>query len=218
MTDPATSVKLVVAGIGMLQRTAPTGLAYVRKWWKGKRILILGDRRAGKSSFLDYFQYGIFEEERETDKTFDPEDRPTFTITVGKAATLELNVRKSTEIPGQWGPEEQAKEAFDRNPHAIVILVDLKAPLTMEDERGSADWLSEFCIALEKRWRASRKRNNLQALIILLNKADKVTNEDIENSKKRFKEIVRSELKSALGTMFKNIQIMPCILVQRNLS
>jgi putative ribosome biogenesis GTPase RsgA len=70
--DPAIAAAAVVkAGLSLLERTAPAGLGRIRSWWKGKTILVLGQARAGKSTFLDYLQHGIFEEEQDTEKTLE---------------------------------------------------------------------------------------------------------------------------------------------------
>ncbi len=124
-------------GLKVFQRVAPGGIEKVVNWIRGSEILIVGQARAGKTSFIDYFQYGILDFEDETEKTYQIEITPTFKIKMGRNTSLELKVKKGVDVPGQIGAIEHANIAYSRNPHAIVVILDVTTPLAGESDRAS---------------------------------------------------------------------------------
>ncbi len=199
--------------MAIIERAAPYGIALFKSWLKGKEVLVVGQARAGKTTFIDYLHYGIFEDEKETSKTLDKHPSPRFNIKMGRDSALELSVKTVVDIPGQWGPMAHADLVFARRPQSVIIVLDATAPLTKEP-LGSEPWLREFCRHLENNWRAKGKsRNRLKCLIVLLNKIDKATAKAIDIRKKAFRKVLDTELHTARGKMIEDIAIVPCVLV-----
>lgn len=203
---------LVKVGLEFLHRTAPTGIAFVRHWWKGRKILVVGQSRAGKTTFLDYFQFGLFADEKDTEKTYDVSSSASFSVAMGKGDALKLMVKSVTDVPGQVGAAAHADLAYEHNPHAILVFTDLTTPLTGEEDRASGAWLTEFCARLETRWRAGKKKNRLKCMIVVLNKKDKAKGEMIAKCNKQFQKTLGT-LHDAKGAMTNRIEIVPCVLV-----
>jgi hypothetical protein len=150
VSDPAGAGAAVLkVGVTLMERHVPHGLALFRAWWRGKTILIVGQQRAGKTTFVDYLRYGVFGDEKDTEKTLEVERSPRFTVTLGRDKALELSVRTVVDVPGQVGPIEHANLAFQERPHAIILFTDLTAPFTGPEEKASSAWLTAFCKRLE---------------------------------------------------------------------
>lgn len=176
--------------------------------------MILGQSRVGKTTFIDYLQHGLFEDEKETDKTLDHTLTPRFNVKIGRDSALELTVKTAVDIPGQWGAVKHADVAFERNPHAILILVDVAASFEDETENNPIFWLKEFSNRLETHWRTENSRiNKLQTMMVLMNKIDKATPNKIEQSRKMLRSIANSELRDARGKMKDPIAFVPSCLV-----
>lgn len=203
----------VSVGVDLLKRTAPSGLAVVRTWLGGRRVLILGPPRAGKTSFSEYLRFGILEPEHETAKTVEAKGSPVFSVRIGRDSALELKVRRSIDIPGQVGPIEHALIAKHRRPDAIVVILDLSAPAT--GERSSRTWLVEFCRHLDEHLRdCSRFRRRLRALIFVANKNDKISAERSRRLLSTFRDTIHKHLAYSFSTRVDSIPLLPCVLVQ----
>jgi len=208
----AAQAAVVKAGVEFLSRTVPSGIAAVRHWWKGRTILVVGQSRAGKSTFIDYLRYGIFKEEKDTEKTYDVTDSARFTVAMGKDDSLQLMIKSVTDVPGQIGAAAHADLAYKVNPHAILIFTDLLTPLDGDMDRASGAWLKEFCERLETKWRPRKKANKIKSIIVVMNKKDKAHQDAAYKCKKRFEGILKT-LHDTRGDMAQRIEIMPCVLV-----
>src|SRR5436853_4470347 len=207
-TAGATLLKI---GVAVIQRVAPSGIALIKSWLKGKEVLVIGQARAGKTTFIDYLQYGLFEDEKETFKTIEVTSSARFNVKVGRDSALELSVKTTVDVPGQIGPAAHADLAFERRPHAIIIFTDLTSPLRGEPDRASAAWLLEFCKRFELRWGLKgRKANRLKSIVLVMNKTDKVTARQAEARRKVFRKVFDAELREARGQMIEDIAIVPC--------
>jgi GTPase SAR1 family protein len=192
----------------------PKGFALVRSWWAGKEILVIGQARAGKTTFRDYLQYGLFEDAKDTAETPDIEPTDRFDVGIGRDAALKLIVSTAVDCPGQVGAVEHANLAFERNPHALIIVLDLTTPLLGEPDRASASWLTRFCKRYEAMWRVNRKRRNrIKSIIVVMNKVDRMDQATVENHKQEYRRIVDTELRDARGTMIAEIAVLPCSVV-----
>lgn len=208
------SATVLEVGLSVLQRAAPKGLAAVKSWIYGKQVVILGPPRAGKTTLVDYLQYGIFEEEKETSKTPEKRRTPRFDVKMGRDGALELNVKSALDVPGQYGAVAHADTAFDYRAHAIVIVLDLTSPLKGKSENSSCNWVYEFCRRLETKWRVRGKRGNrLKSMIVLLNKADKVDKRRITSCQKALRKILDQELRQSRGNMTDPVEIRETVLV-----
>ena len=184
-------------------------------WLTGHEVLILGPARAGKTSFVDYLRYGVLEPEQETEKTLDVETTATFRVKIGRDASLELRVKRAVDVAGQVGPIEHARIAEKRRPHALIVLLDLSAPITGTSDRASGPWLIEFCKYLDEGLRmntAMRKR--LRTIIFVANKRDTQTGDSATKRIEGFRKIIKRHLSTSLATKVDSIPIMPCSLIQ----
>jgi len=89
-TETATLLKV---GVAVIQRVAPSGIALIKSLFKGKEVLIVGQARAGKTTFVDYLHYGLFEDEKERFKTVDVTGSARFNVRMGRDSALELTVK-----------------------------------------------------------------------------------------------------------------------------
>jgi GTPase SAR1 family protein len=194
---------------GAIISKAPTGLKYVKSLFVGKTVVIVGQERSGKTTFLEYFQFGFFEDEKDSDKTYDISPSVRFDVKLGRNETLELSIKTVVDIPGQLGANFQAKEIFERKPHAFLIFLDLTRP-----QKDLSIWLSEFCKRLETYWRVNKsKRNRVKSIILVLNKTDKVDNKTVTARKNALRKIIDLELRDARGKMTSEIAVIPTVMV-----
>lgn len=214
MSGVEAGATLLKVGMTMMERAVPGGIALLKSWFKGKEIMVVGQARAGKTTFIDYLQYGLFEDEKETGKTLDVTSSARFNVKMGRDAALELMISAVVDVPGQVGPVEHAKLVFEKRPQAVIIFTDLTRPLKGDAERASSIWVQEFCRTLESRWRANKKRKNrIKSIILVMNKSDKVDEKKLASSKQSYRKILDAELRDARGRMLDDIAIMPCVLV-----
>jgi GTPase SAR1 family protein len=200
--------------IDLVKRPAMSGLARVHTWLTGHEVLVLGPARAGKTSFVDYLRYGVLEPAQQTEKTLNIEKTTTFTVKIGRDASLELKVKRAVDVAGQVGPIEHARIAERRRPHAVVVLLDLSAPVTGKSDRASGPWLIEFCKHLDERIRTNAKmRKRLKTIIFVANKYDSQSTEAAGKRIEAFRRIVRKHLGMSFSTRVDSIPIMPCTLV-----
>jgi GTPase SAR1 family protein len=72
----------------------PSGIALVKSWLKGKEIIVVGQGRAGKTTFINYFPYGLFEDERDTFKTVDVNPSARFNVRLEGTRRLRLVLKQ----------------------------------------------------------------------------------------------------------------------------
>lgn len=174
----------------------------------GKTVFVTGLGGSGKTTFINYLQYGFFDDEAKYTKTLEASSTKTFSVSIGNRSSLQLNVKRAVEIPGQMYPEQVAQLAKKYNPKCILLFADLCRPDI------SIKWIKEFCRSFEHEWRGIRD-NSLQSLSIVLNKADKM---NMAESQYKSCELdvhtVIETLGFSLGKMPKSkVQIYPCSLV-----
>jgi len=115
-----TEAALLKVGVAVIQRAAPKGISLIKAWFKGKLVIVVGQARAGKTTFLDYLQYGFFSDEKETFKTDVITPSARFDVKLGRNAELELSVQSVVDVPGQPGATFHADLIHKRKPHAVT--------------------------------------------------------------------------------------------------
>ena len=209
MPEPIISAGTMIKVSSAIISKAPQGIELVKSWWKGKTILIVGQLRAGKTTFLEYFQHGFWGDIKETERTLESVPTARFTVKLGRNESLELYVSTVIDTSGQSPTYQLAEKTFEKNPHAILIFMDLTQSLSKSEE-----WLYGFCRKLEDYWRANKtKANRIRTIILALNKIDKVDEEVIKTRRKVFQKILDAELRDTRGIKLKNIRIMPSVMV-----
>ena len=214
----ATGIETAIAGTIIkvaLERTAPAGLARIASIFKGKTVMVVGPARSGKTTFVRYLQFGIFQHADETQPTYDPVESPRFNLRLGVDRTLAVSIKTAVDLPGQLPASAVADEAFQHRPHALVIVLDLTAPLVGADDRASGDWLEHFVDQLAERWQGqSPKRNRLRSMIVAMNKADRVDDAVMATNGERYREIVSRRLGPAKGPKMDDVLFKRSIMVE----
>jgi hypothetical protein len=219
--DPSTALALRV-GVAVVTRVAPVGFAYVQSVVRGKDVLVVGQSRAGKTTFVDYFQHGLFEDEKDVLKSYDLAVTPRFNVKIGRDAALELTVKSTADIPGQWGADKHADVAHERNPHAIILFVDGTPPSRPIPEDSESDpevWTRTFCQRLEMHWRTDdeKRKNRLRSFVVLLNKVDRMPPDHVPVLRRRLRSAVDAELRDARGKMKDPIAVIgTCMVINEN--
>jgi hypothetical protein len=206
--DPiAIGVKL---GISALTRSAPKGLGWIVTYAGGANILLLGPKAAGKTSFADYLEFGVLEDENFHISTVDDRRSGLHKIQVGKDKSLDLKVRSTTDIPGQLNGDGHANTLRDHRPHAAITFLD-----GTKSQTEIVAWVAEFCSRLEAiLMDDARLKKKLRTLIFVLNKRDKLTDKQYASRKTAIVKAVRENLAGALGNeKASKIQVLPCVSV-----
>ena len=204
---------LLKMGLELFVKQSANKWGYFREWMRRQDVFIVGQARAGKTTFVDYIQHGLFREEQETHKTLEVTTGKQVTVAVGKNDLLNISIR-AIDVPGQAQANEHARLAFEKNPHAILIFLDLSTSLNAKIEKGSVAYLTEFCDRLNALCRLrDRRRCRLKTLIVVANKLDKVSTEKWEQAKKAFNTAIRT-LNEALGRMTTPPVVRPCVMVE----
>ena len=188
-----------------------TGLQRQALLLTGKTVFVTGLGGSGKTTLINYLQHGFLDEEAKHIRTLDVSSTKTFSINIGERSSLQLNVKRVIEIPGQLYPEQHAKLAKKYNPKCILLLADLCR------KDISIKWIKDFCQCFEHEWRGIRD-NDLQSLSIVLNKADKIEMDQgqYESYEKEVLSVIET-LGFSLGTLPKSkVQVYPCSLVSNS--
>lgn len=211
----AGGVLAVKVGVQLLTRVAPTGLAWVSTWYKGKRIAIVGQPGAGKTSFLRYMQYGVLADpELPRQPTEDEKKSAAFSIKSGRDNMLELQVRSILDTVGQVNARDHARTIAKYKPHALVIVLDLDTTWDGKNNHAASFYLSEFCghLAMEMHPRSNLARN-VSNTTLVLNKVDQVEPSRAARWEKDSRRILNSQL-TKFGPDIKKIPIMRCTLLE----
>jgi GTPase SAR1 family protein len=131
----------------------------VVRWFTGKTILVAGMAGAGKTTFINYFQYGIFSDGGRHKKTVFVEESPTFSVSTGNKGALELNVKTAVEIPGQYSSEQHAMHVYNHKPNCLLVFLDSAKIVE------SYQWLETFCNTFEDQWLGTRN-NTIQSITL----------------------------------------------------
>lgn len=207
----------------IIERLAPKITGYGKMLWSGKKFLILGPPRSGKTSFINFLEYDLFQPEKITSITFNVATGDDRVLKLGGNRSLTLRVRKPRDVPGQM-PLQQIQYVEEYKPHCIVVVLDATKFWGVPASESSLQWLEEFCrhldILLKKNKKVARK---LKSMVVVMNKWDKITAKDKEDDKTNralFESYVRDILDKSLNNEFyykggaNVIDVMPCALVK----
>jgi signal recognition particle receptor subunit beta len=199
-----------------IERGAPAGIGVLRSWLRGKTIVVVGQPQAGKSTFIRYVQYGIFEHADEMQRTWDPIESPKFNLRLGPDRSCEVSVKTVLELPGQVAARNLADSAFERRPHALLLLLDLTHPLEgSSEERASATWLRNFCRRFDERWqRVKADRNRLRSVIIVMNKMDIAQSGAAQTNEVAYRKVLSEEWRASRGPHSDDPLYRRCIMVE----
>jgi signal recognition particle receptor subunit beta len=198
----------------IIERGAPAGFGFVRSLLRGKTIMVVGPPRSGKSTFVTYLQFGIFQDAQETEKTYHPVESPRFSLRLGPNRNLEVEVKTIVDLPGQY--PDLSKNVFEHRPHALVIILDMSAPQSdVNDTRSSALWLEDFCNRLDQRWQGQKaKRNRCRSVIVAMNKIDMVKPEVVDKYEEQYRAIMKQSFRAARGSHLSDVHFRRSIMVE----
>jgi len=208
------------------ERVIPSGINYVKAWWSGKRMLILGPARSGKTSFINYLESDILFPERRSKITTKVKKRKTFVFSLGDKRKVRIPIWKPRDVPGQVSPKEHVSYVERYKPDCLVIVLDAtKFFLDPGHEaESSLEWLKEFCQYLDSLLiEDPGLARNINSMVVVMNKWDKIPSKDDkdeEANKEAFTVYVREVLDQFLANEFYRkegsnvIQIIPCALVE----
>jgi GTPase SAR1 family protein len=187
MSDPVTGSiggTIIKASVGVVVKNTPLGLQKIGAWAKAKKILIIGQERAGKSTLFLTLQTGELFPEMETKET--RAARQSGLISLGiENTTKVISFKQVKDIPGHFSFFAQA-DLF-RKTKASIVVVMLDA--TRDD---NVEWIRSFSDEIEKQWNTDNRKQRYKNgnLIILLNKIDKIHSQDFEAIIEEVKSII----------------------------
>jgi GTPase SAR1 family protein len=198
----------------VIDRAVPAGLQLIGSLFHGKTIMVVGPGEAGKSTFVTYLQYGIFQEAQPRAKTYSPQSSPRFNLQLGPNRNLEVKIKTAVDLPGQL--QEQYALVFEHRPHALVIILDMSAPLEApNDYRATATWMEDFFSRLDQKWQGQKpRRNRLRSVIVALNKMDLADKQQVDEYEKRYRAIVEDKFRAARGPNLSDVRFRRTIMVE----
>jgi hypothetical protein len=197
----------VAIGAGLvklaIEQGGRPGFAKLKALLVGKTVMVVGPTRSGKTTFMDYMCYEVFQQEQETSSTLHFKGSKDFRIKVGEHQALVVAVKTAVDSVGETHPRLIAEEVHRRRPHALIIMLDLSAPLDERyDIRSSASWLESFCTRAEQLGR-KRRKTRLRSLIVAMNKADLVDDATVAAKEQRYRQIMRDHWKGDGDPLFR---------------
>jgi hypothetical protein len=197
---------------------------YGKMLWSGRRFLILGPARSGKTSFLHFLEYLILEPEKPTAPTVRVVKRGDRILRLGPDHSLTLRVRKPRDVPGQ-APIFEIQYIKDYAPHCIVIVLDATKFFGVPATDSALDWLRQFCTHLSVLLTSNKKvAKKLKSMTVVMNKWDKIAAAAKDrNDDREYRQIYESYVRDALDDSLKSefytkggatyIDVVPCALV-----
>jgi hypothetical protein len=213
-------------GLEVAERLLPKGIEWARAWWSGKRVLILGPARSGKTSFFKYLESDLLLPQADSKITSEVKEGKNITLVLGQKRRIKIRIWKPRDVPGQSAPDKQVLYVERYKPQCIVVILNATMFFL---ERGreaetSLEWLRMFCHELNlKLVQRDRLAARLQSLSVVMNKWDKIQfASDAEDKQLRgeFEQKVREILDEQLDNSFYRkggpsvIDVIPCALVR----
>ncbi len=197
--------------VEMMRRTLVTWFSRLTTYARGKEILIVGPGSAGKTKFAQYLRWGALDLEGQRDMTYGITKSPAFVMRIGREQGLGLRVRRAVDTPGQVGPRHHAKLVGRRKPHAVVVMLDCCSSLS-----ATVRWLCLFCNSLDTVLRrGSYAARRLDAIVVLLNKWDKIESGESDELREAVRQVLNQYLSVSLGVeRVSAIPILECVSVQ----
>ena len=201
--------------VGLAEKTTRRiplrGLSRLGVYARGKEILILGPGRAGKTKFTQYLQLGVLDAEGQRDMTYGVTKSPAFVVSIGGPQGLTFEVRRAVDTPGQVGPARHASLVGQREPHALIIVLDCSSAIS-----STIRWLRLFCSRLDTILRrGSYVVRRLKAIVVVLNKRDKTGGTESTQLREAVTEVLHQHLSVPLGIdRVRSIPILECISVR----
>jgi hypothetical protein len=216
MSEPV-SLGLSV-GVELLTKVAPTGLAWLSTKFFGVNLLVLGERRSGKSSFANYFEYGVLlPQGTTTPRTLKERDTASFVIATGRDKSLRMHVRRVTDTVGHATIKEQIDLISRRCPHILMVFVDISRDWDIEDDDFGSRYLSLFLEELNSRSaRVSKISSKLKHMCIVLNKVDLVAKDVVKKKNEEIKRLLSGFRSPNWGGSAAAVAVYPCVAIEHS--
>lgn len=154
----------------------PKGLNWIINKIYGKKVLIVGPGRTGKTSFRNFLINGILLNVGSTSKTgeyFTKNGK----IIKSQTGSFEINIKSLTDSPGQIGPLIHARSILDYRPHFLFVM------LSLDKTDECKTWFEDFCECLYPIFRDDPFiAKKLNSIFILINKYDLVLENNQEQN------------------------------------
>jgi hypothetical protein len=209
----------------VIEHVVPRVTDYGKMLWSGRRFLILGPPRCGKTSFLNYLEYLILSPQRPTPTTVGVHKGKDRILKLGPEGRLILRIRKPRDVPGQL-PIHQIPYIEDYVPHCIVVVLDATTFFGVPPADSSLEWLRQFCLHLDILLTSNKKvAKKLKSMTVVMNKWDKIAAAAKQNARnvKEVQEAFEAEVRKIIDTSLHNqfyvaggvraINVLPCCLV-----
>jgi putative ribosome biogenesis GTPase RsgA len=200
--EEAAFTKLALPAVKLaIEQGGRPGIAKLKAILAGKTLTVIGPPESGKTTFLDYVRYGVFQPAGPTEPTLAVQRSKDFKLKVGEHQTLVVSIKTAVDTPGEGNPHQLADAFFELRPHALVIMLDVSAPLDdPKNKFSSAPWLRNFCVQAEQRALGVKaKKIRLRSVVVALNKADLVSEQELKQCEKAYKQIMGQHWKIAAG-------------------
>lgn len=185
---------------------SPRLMRRVKRWFLGTNFVILGPRKAGKTSFLNYLKLNQLADVYPTNSTLKITETGSFTV--DKGGDLSLEVSEGFDTPGDLSTKDQLDVAIRERPETLILWTSLTDP-------KAGEWLASTCLHLNNRLLedpAMAKR--LKSLTVVMNKQDEVSDNLVAERKKEFESIISKTLRPAFEDNVDKVAILPCTLVR----
>ena len=182
----------VLLGLKLVTKVSPNLLTWLDDKTLGKKILIVGQARSGKTSFLNYMQHAIFaDDEHGEPRTTQKNSSGSMRLKLGPRKSLELKVKEIIDTVGQAPEINHAQDVKKSKADAILVFVSADKPLS-----GQPDACEEYLTDLfehlaEMAGHTPAFAKRAKVVIIVQNKVDLVDEVDGVERRKQLHAHVR---------------------------
>jgi hypothetical protein len=210
--DP--SAVLLQLGIQVATRAAPKGVQWLSAKFFWNDIIIVGQPRAGKTSFSNFLRLGVFTSTA-TERTLVTSKSAPFVVPIGRDRALLMKVRGAIDTVGQASAAEHSTLCRKHRPQIIVVVLDLEADWKGPNEYAAEFYLTEFFSHFLTEYNRNKGlRGKLKKVIVLLNKRDVVSAKKAASWINHVETYVRRTIANSAADLRQQTKVMECSLVE----
>lgn len=201
----------------VVTRVSPNAVTWLKAKAFGKKILFIGQSRAGKTTYIRYLAHGIFADDDE-ERTFKRGGSGVVQLKLGPKESLDLTISSIIDTVGQAPTENHAQDVRAVNPDAVMIFVSSEFSLS---DTSDSNAILPYIDALFEHLEEKIARNlfsfsRTKCVIVVLNKVDLLEGgaEGAENRKKIF-DFVKPRIARVFGKIVADrSRTMSCSLIE----